>query len=135
LLYRLDQSFVHYESTAENAHHEYRSLYQEVPKHCQKALHTLFLLLGFGGKLTDDSSDLMKRDWLRRAQKYAHNYFNDDVLKMTFCLKDCYNLHKWLSIEKAFIDVDFSKELTEQKFIDADTMASQACAGGVCEIN
>lgn len=91
--------------------------------------------LGLGGKLTDDSSDLMKRDWLRRAQKYAHNYFNDDVLKMTFCLKDCYNLHKWLSIEKAFIDVDFSKELTEQKFIDADTMASQACAGGVCEIN
>jgi ribonucleoside-triphosphate reductase len=90
--------------------------------------------LGFGAKLTDNSCDLLKRDWVRRVQKYADNYFRGDVLQVTFCLKDCYNLHKWLSIEKSFVEVDFSKELTQQKFIDADTMASQACAGGVCDI-
>lgn len=91
-------------------------------------------VLGFGSKLTEDSHDLMKRDWIRRAHQYASNYFNGDVPKMTFCLKDCFNLHKWLSIEKSFVKIDFSTQLTEQKFIDADTMASQACAGGVCEI-
>lgn len=92
-------------------------------------------VLGFGENLTEDSRDLLKRDWVRRVQKYADNYFKGDVMQVTFCLKDCYNLHKWLSIEKSFVEVDFSKELTNQKFIDADTMASQACAGGVCEIN
>lgn len=93
-------------------------------------------VLGFGLKLDpEQSSDLLKRDWVRRAKKYAANYFADDLLKMTFCLKDCYNLHKWVSIEKNLKDLDFSKDLSQQKYTEVDTMGSQACAGGVCEIS
>jgi ribonucleoside-diphosphate reductase alpha chain len=93
-------------------------------------------VLGFGLKLDpEQSSDLLKRDWVRRAKKYADNYFAGDLLKMTFCLKDCYNLHKWVSIEKNLKDLDFSKDLSQQKYTEVDTMGSQACAGGTCEIS
>lgn len=91
--------------------------------------------LGFGLKLDpEQSSDLLKRDWVRRAKKFADNHFKGDVLKMTFCLKDCYNLHKWVSIQKDFKEIDFTKDLSQQKYTEVDTMGSQACAGGVCSL-
>lgn len=91
-------------------------------------------VLGFGLKLTDDSSDLLKRDWIRRANKFAKNYFNGDTMKLTFCLKDCYNLHKWKGIENSIKFIDFSTELSQQKYTEVDTMGSAGCAGGACEI-
>jgi ribonucleoside-diphosphate reductase alpha chain len=91
-------------------------------------------VLGFGETLEDSSETLLKRDWVRRAKKYAQNYFDNDIQKMTFCLKDCYNLHKWLSLEKTIKGISFASELSERRFTDADTLQGQACAGGVCEI-
>ena len=93
-------------------------------------------LMGYGLKLSDsDSSDLLKRDWIRRAKKYAENYFDGNLSQMTFCLKDCYNLHKWLSIEKTMVQIDFATALkTKRDEISADTLASEACSGGACEI-
>lgn len=90
--------------------------------------------LGFGMTLTEESEDLFKRDWVRRLQKFADNFFEGDKLKATFCLKDVYNLHKWVTIEKSFVNVDFAAEMPKQDFVDADTLASQGCAGGACEI-
>ena len=59
---------------------------------------------GWGEKLDEEnSSDLLKRDWVRRANKFAKNYFNSDTLKMTNCLKDCYNLHKWVTIQRSMV--------------------------------
>ena len=93
-------------------------------------------LQGFGEDLNgDDNSDtLLKRDWVRRANKFAKNYFGGDVLKMTFCLKDCFNRHKWDSIERNIVPIDFAKELGRQEFVDADTLAGATCAGGACEV-
>lgn len=93
-------------------------------------------LQGFGEDLNgDDNSDtLLKRDWVRRANKFAKNYFGGDVLKMTFCLKDCFNRHKWDSIERNIVPIDFAKELGRQEFVDADTLAGATCAGGTCEV-
>lgn len=92
-------------------------------------------VMGFGLTLDpEDSSDLLKRDWVRRATKYAKNFFDGDVMRMTFCLKDCHNLHKWTSINTKFKEVDFSTELEQQKYTEVDTMGSAACAGGVCSI-
>lgn len=93
-------------------------------------------LQGFGEDLSgDDNSDtLLKRDWVRRANKFAKNYFGGDVLKMTFCLKDCFNRHKWDSIERNIVPIDFAKELGRQEFVDADTLAGATCAGGACEV-
>lgn len=92
-------------------------------------------LMGYGEKLTDDSSDLLKRDWVRRANKYAKNFFEGDVSLMTYCLKDCYNLHKWTNIEMQLKQISFSTELKQKKFVDVDTLGSQGCAGGQCEVN
>lgn len=91
--------------------------------------------LGQGLTLTDESSDLLKRDWVRRFRKFALNFFDGDELKTTFCLKDCYNLHKWVGIEKSMKAIDFPAVLSARKFVDADTLASQACAGGACEVS
>lgn len=90
---------------------------------------------GFGLKLSEDNSeDLLKRDWIRRANKFTDNYFEGDVTRMTFCLKDCFNLHKWMSIEKTMKSIDFSVDLSEKKYTEVDTMGSAACAGGVCSL-
>lgn len=91
--------------------------------------------LGFGLKLDpEDSSDLLKRDWVRRIKKFAEKNFDGDVMKLTFMLKDCHNLHKWVSINTNFVDVDFSKDLSQQSYTDVDTMGAVGCNGGVCEI-
>lgn len=90
---------------------------------------------GWGITLSEDSKeDLLKRDWVRRAKKYANNYFNGNILEMTNCLKDCYNLHKWKTIERTMKDIDFASELNAKSFVDVDSLAGQACAGGACEV-
>lgn len=91
-------------------------------------------VLGFGETLDESSETLLKRDWVRRAKKFADNYFNGNLTKMTYCLKDCYNLHKWEKIKNNFKPVDFSEAMTENVFVDANTMGSQACAGNACEV-
>lgn len=91
---------------------------------------------GWGLKLSEeDSSDLLKRDWVRRAKKFADKNFDGDIMKLTFMLKDCHNLHKWVSIKQNFVDVDFSVDLAQQSYTDVDAMGAQGCAGGVCEIS
>lgn len=90
--------------------------------------------MGYGLQLTDEASDLLKRDWVRRFGKFAENFFGGDEQKASFCLKDCYNLHKWVSIQRTMKEIDFSEALTKQTYVDVDTLASQGCAGGVCEI-
>lgn len=89
---------------------------------------------GFGEKLNGSSEHLLKRDWVRRAFEFAKNYFNGDLEKMTFCLKDIHNLHKWNKINQKIKPIDFASQLGSKDFVDADTLASQGCAGGACEI-
>ena len=91
--------------------------------------------LGFGLKLDpEDSSDLLKRDWVRRVKKFAERNFEGDVMKLTFMLKDCHNLHKWVGINSNFVEVDFAIDLSQQSYTEVDTMGSAACSGGVCEL-
>lgn len=92
-------------------------------------------VMGRGLTLSEESDDLLKRDWVRRAKKFAHNYFNDDIEKMTFCLKDCHNLHKWETIQRNIKPINFATELGAQHFVDVDTLGSQGCAGGACEVS
>lgn len=90
---------------------------------------------GWGEKLDETKKeDLLKRDWVRRANKFSTNYFNSDVLEMTNCLKDCFNLHKWCTISNGLQKVDFSNELQKKSFVEVDTLAGAACAGGACEV-
>lgn len=82
----------------------------------------------------EDSEHLLMRDWVRRAKKFAKTYFDGDLLKMTFCLKDVHNLHKWESITRNLKPIDFTTQLDKQVYTEVDSMGAQGCSGGVCEL-
>lgn len=90
--------------------------------------------MGSGETLTEDSRDVLKRDWVRRFGKFAANHFGGNEEKASFCLKDCFNLHKWVSIQQTMKVIDFAEALAKREDVAADTLGSQGCAGGVCEL-
>ena len=81
------------------------------------------------GELSD-----LRADWIRRYKKFAENYFDGDLKETEYCLKDVFLLHKWSKIQQNLEPIDFVNGLTTKKYIDVDTMGSQACIGGACEI-
>lgn len=76
---------------------------------------------------------IQKRDWVRRAKKFAKNYFGNDVRKMTYCLKDVHNYKLWCDLNREYVDVDWSL-LHEDSDKTAKVETDAACAGGKCEI-
>jgi ribonucleoside-diphosphate reductase alpha chain len=78
---------------------------------------------------------LLQKDWLRRAKKFAKNYFGGDVNKTIYCIKDVHLYHKWCNIKRTFKTLpDFSVLLPKPEFKNIDTLGAIACAGGSCEI-
>jgi ribonucleoside-triphosphate reductase len=78
---------------------------------------------------------LLQEDWIRRAKKFAKNYFNNDLKKTIYCIKDVHLFHKWETINRRFKKVPkFEEILSKPEYVDIDTLASVACAGGSCEI-
>lgn len=92
--------------------------------------------LGHAAALSEDNSaDLLKRDWVRRANKFAVKHFDGDKLRMTYCLKDVHNLHKWEAITSSLQPINFVVELNQQVYTEVDTMGAAGCAGGACEVS
>ena len=87
-------------------------------------------LLGIGEPLT--SVNWNKRDWVNAAIKFADSHFEGDVRKMTYCLKDIYNLKMWEKLSKEYKDVDWTTLCEEEDNIDFQQ--DSACAGGACEM-
>lgn len=77
---------------------------------------------------------LLKKYWVRRAKKFAYNFFNGDINKMIYCLKDIHLLHKWELISREFKPVDFGKILSKPTFKEVSEFAATACSGGQCTI-
>ena len=75
----------------------------------------------------------LKRDWVRRAKKFAENYFGGDVKKMTYCLKDVNNWKLWCDLKRVYQPVDWSLFFEETDTLE-DVTLDAACAGGACEI-
>ena len=90
--------------------------------------------------IAKDSSKLMREDldkqgdWIRRFHKFAANYFNNDVKKTEYCLKDVYLLHKWHKIQQNYVGITFEQLLGEKKYTDINTMGAAACVGNACAI-
>lgn len=76
-----------------------------------------------------------KGEWIRRARQFADRYFEGDLQRMTYCLKHVSIWKDWLDIKREWVDVEWEtiKE-GSQEYVDADTLASSACAGGQCSI-
>lgn len=91
--------------------------------------------MGYGEDLTaDNHSVTLKKDWVRRFNKFSENYFQGDKKLTEHCFKDVYLLHKWEKIQQTIQDIKWEDELTEIKYIDVDTIGSAACVGGGCEL-
>lgn len=87
-------------------------------------------LLGIGEPM--EMVSITKRDWLTSAIKFSDSHFAGDVRKMTYCLKDVYNLKMWEKLRKEYRNVNW-EEMTEEED-NIDFGQESACAGGACEI-
>lgn len=73
-----------------------------------------------------------KHEWTVRAKKFAANYFGNDVLKMTRCLKRVNNCKLWDDINRTTLPVDYTLMV---EHIDNTTLTETvACGGGKCDI-
>lgn len=93
---------------------------------------------------TDGSQDLeamqehlrrlvAQKDWVRRAHKFATNYFGGDVRRMTYCLKRVHNCKLWEDLQREYIPVDYTLML-ETVDNTGRVELDPACAGGKCVI-
>ena len=90
---------------------------------------------GYGEEIAaENHENSLKRDWIRRFNKFAVNYFDGDIKKTEYCFKDVYLLHKWEKIQQTMQDINWVEELKEVKYVEVDTVGSAACVGGGCEI-
>ena len=88
--------------------------------------------IGYGEVLTESTEDLLKRDFVRRFDKFSINFKDKD--ECGDCLKDVYNLHKWWRITKNAKSIDWSIDLGEKVFTDINTLAASGCSGGQCDL-
>lgn len=76
-----------------------------------------------------------QKDWIRRAKKFARNYFKKDLKKMTYALKDVHRYYRYMTIVKNAKMIDWSKYKEElPDYVDVNTLGAIACAGGACEL-
>lgn len=71
-------------------------------------------------------------DWVRRAKKFAANYFNNNIREMCYCLKRVHNCKLWEDLTRTCVDVDYTL-LTEEED-NTKPMETVACGGAGCEL-
>jgi len=77
-----------------------------------------------------------KTEWIKKAQTFALKYFENNIRRMTYCLKDVNNWKQWCDIKREHTPIDWSQVKEELAYIeDVTTMGAQACAGGKCDIS
>jgi len=76
--------------------------------------------------------DFPQEDWIRRAKQFAERYFNNDVHKMLYCLKELNNWKQWCDLNRVWKDVDYTQLLEDSD--DTNPIQEVACSGGSCEL-
>lgn len=73
-----------------------------------------------------------KKDWIARCTKFANKYFQDDLRKLTYAMKDICNYKLWTELNLEYQDVNFENMIEEED----ETKVTQdvACGGGSCEL-
>lgn len=76
-----------------------------------------------------------KVDWVRRVNQFAARYFEDDVRRATYCMKHVSLWKTWCDLKREYKEIDWTQVVEEHEtHVKADTLGSQACAGGACLI-
>jgi ribonucleoside-diphosphate reductase alpha chain len=77
---------------------------------------------------TTDSTD--KLNFMTKMKNFAGKYFNGDVKRLTYCMKDVYNWKIYCDLYNNFTKVDYT-QLTETEDNTAG-IEEISCAGGAC---
>ena len=85
-------------------------------------------ILGIGEKLKGQG----KKEFADRCQRFADKYFEGDMRRLTYCMKDVYNWKEWVDLNREYKDVDFTSVIEETNNTKIDQ--EWACSGGACEI-
>ena len=85
-------------------------------------------LMGINGRVRGAA----KIEWINRCGKYASKYFDGDIKKLTYCMKDIYNYKLWTELQREYQDVDYTKlfEAEDNTKLEQEL----ACANGRCEV-
>ena len=80
---------------------------------------------------TDKDSD-DKKLFAIKMRRFAKKYFNDDIKRLTYCMKDVYNWKIYTDLYDSFTKVDYTQLLeTEDNTVGIEEIS---CAGGACLI-
>ena len=82
----------------------------------------------------ENSTTVLKKDWVRRFKKFSHNYNNGDFKETSYLLKDVYLYHKWVKVTTNLKTIDWLTINTAPEYTDISTTSAMACSGGSCEI-
>lgn len=85
-------------------------------------------LLGVGEKIKGNG----KKEWQERCEKFAAKYFEGDLKRLTYCMKDVYNWKEWVDMNREYKNVDFTQVIEETN--NVNPVQEIACAGGKCDI-
>lgn len=77
----------------------------------------------------------LKKDWIRRAKKFAKLYFRSNMQKMSYCLKDVHRFYRFNTIKKSYRPVDWAAHLEHAEATEVATLGAISCNGDVCTIN
>lgn len=70
--------------------------------------------------------------FIEKAKKFAEKYFEGDIRRLTYCLKDVHSWKKYCDLKQNFKEVDYTALVEEE---DNTTLEQEiACQGGACLI-
>jgi ribonucleoside-diphosphate reductase alpha chain len=79
-----------------------------------------------------DTDDDNKLKFVTKMKNFAGKYFNGDVKRLTYCMKDVYNWKIYCDLYDSFKKVDYTQLLeTEDNTVGIEEIS---CAGGACLI-
>jgi ribonucleoside-diphosphate reductase alpha chain len=69
---------------------------------------------------------------LNKAVAFSFKYFNGDIKKMSYALKDVFNLKLWNDLNRDYQEIEYTKMIEDSD--NTNFSGESACAGGKCEI-
>lgn len=85
-------------------------------------------LLGIGEKIKGQ----LKKEFASRCKRFADKYFEGDLRRLTYCMKDVYNWKEWVDLNREYKDVDFTSVIEETN--NTNLQQEWGCSNGKCEI-
>jgi len=81
---------------------------------------------------SDRQPTIAQANWALEVRSLADAYFDGDVRKATYLLKDVYNANLYRVLEARYVPVDYSEMVETTNTVNLQQEI--ACAGGACEL-